>query len=88
MDTEAVVLGGVDIFVRSGPGVDPYFHLLMSDPPVGWWKVWFSLRNSADVSLPMFTGSGPVPQPKWGCSVAHKDLRRLQPLNYVIQQLL
>jgi hypothetical protein len=29
-------LGNADIFVRSRPGVDPYFHLPMSDPPVGW----------------------------------------------------
>jgi hypothetical protein len=72
MDAEAVVLGSVDIFVRSGPGVDPYFHLSMSGPPVGWWKVWFSLRNNTDVPLPMFTGSDPVPQPKWGCSVPTK----------------
>jgi hypothetical protein len=29
---EAVVLGSVDIFVRYGPGFDPYFCLPMSDP--------------------------------------------------------
>jgi hypothetical protein len=34
-DVEVVVLGSVDVFVQSGPGVDPYFHLTMSDPPVG-----------------------------------------------------
>jgi hypothetical protein len=27
---EAMVLGGVDIYVKSGYGVDPYFHLPMS----------------------------------------------------------
>jgi hypothetical protein len=27
---EAAVLGGVDIYVKSGHGVDPYFHLSMS----------------------------------------------------------
>jgi hypothetical protein len=31
---ETVALGNGDIFVRSGPEVDPYFHLPMSDPLV------------------------------------------------------
>jgi hypothetical protein len=35
-DAEVAVLGSVDLFVQSKPGVDRYFHLLMSDPPVGW----------------------------------------------------
>jgi hypothetical protein len=34
-------LSNVYIFVRSRPGVDPYFCLPMSDPPVGWQEVWF-----------------------------------------------
>jgi hypothetical protein len=38
-DTKIVALGSVDILVQFGPGVDPYFHLPMSDPPVGWWKI-------------------------------------------------
>jgi hypothetical protein len=80
LDVEAVVLGSVDIFIWSGPGVDPYFCLSMSDPPVGWRKVWFFLRNDATALFPMFTGSWPVPQPKWGYGVAQEDLRRLQPL--------
>jgi hypothetical protein len=29
---EAEVLGSVDLYVRSGNGVDPYFHLPMSGP--------------------------------------------------------
>jgi hypothetical protein len=70
LDTEAVVLGSVDIFVRSRPGVDPYFYLSMSNPSVGWQKVWFFLRNDTDTPLPMFTGSRLVPQPKWGYGVA------------------
>jgi hypothetical protein len=32
---EVVVLGSVEIFVRFGHGVDPYFHLPMSGPPDG-----------------------------------------------------
>jgi hypothetical protein len=44
-DVEAVVWGSVDISVRFGSGIDPYFCLLMSNPPVGWRKEWFFLRN-------------------------------------------
>jgi hypothetical protein len=61
---ETAALGNVDIFGRSGPGVDPYFQLPRSDPPIGWWKVWFFLWNDADVSLFVFMGSCLVPQPK------------------------
>jgi hypothetical protein len=38
----------------------------MSDPLVRWWKVWFFLRNNVDAPLPVFPGSYPIPQPKWG----------------------
>jgi hypothetical protein len=78
-DAEAAMLGSVDIFIRSKPGVDPYFRLLMSDPLVGWQEVWFFLRNDANASLPMFMGRHPIPHPKWGYGVAQKDLYRLQP---------
>jgi hypothetical protein len=54
----------------------------MSDPLVEWRKVWFFLRNDADMPLPVVTDSRPVPQPKWGY------IRRLQPLRDVVQQLL
>jgi hypothetical protein len=63
---EVVVLGGVGIFIRSGHGVDLYFYLSTSEPPDGWWKVWFFFRNDADALLPMFMGNCPVPQPNWG----------------------
>jgi hypothetical protein len=33
---EVVVLGGIDIYVQSGHGVDPYFHLPMSESMNGW----------------------------------------------------
>jgi hypothetical protein len=87
-DAEAAVLGSEDIFLRSGPAVHPNFCLLTSDPPVGWRKVWFFLRNDTDALLSMFTGSRPVPQPKWGYCVAQKDLRMLQSLCEVIQWLI
>jgi hypothetical protein len=35
-NAKVMVWGSVDIFVQSGPGVDPYFYFLMSDPPVVW----------------------------------------------------
>jgi hypothetical protein len=77
----------VDIFVRSKPGDDPYFRFLMSDPPIGWQKVWSFPRNDIDVPLPVFTGSRPIPQPKWGYGVAQRYIHWLQPL-CVVQQLL
>jgi hypothetical protein len=38
LGTEAVILGGMDIYVKSGHGVNPYFHLPMSESMDGWWK--------------------------------------------------
>jgi hypothetical protein len=63
---EAAVLGGVEVFVRSRHGVDPYFHLPMFGPMDEWQKVWFLLRNNIDALLPEFTGSRPVPNPTGG----------------------
>jgi hypothetical protein len=60
---KAAIFGGADIYVKSGHGVDPYFHLPMSKSTGRSWKVWFFLRNDADAPLPMFTDSHPVPQP-------------------------
>jgi hypothetical protein len=82
-----MILCGMDIYVKYGHSVDPYFHLPMLGSMDRWWKVWFFLRNDADTPLPMFTVSRPVPQPNWGYGVAKRDLRRLQPLHEVIQQL-
>jgi hypothetical protein len=84
---EAAVLGGADIYVKSRHGVNPYFHLSMSESTNGWWKVWFFLRNYADVPLPVFTGSRPIPHPNWGYGVARRDLRKVQFMHEVIQQL-
>jgi hypothetical protein len=83
-----VTLGNVDIFIRSGCGVDPYFHLATSDPLDEWWKLRFFLRNNTDTPLSVFTGSRPIPQPNWGYDVAQRDLRMPQPLCEVVQQLL
>jgi hypothetical protein len=78
-DAEAAVLCSVHIYVRFGPNVHPYFLILMADPPIECWRAWFLLRDVADVPLPTFTGSHPIPYPNWGYDVAHMDLRRLQP---------
>jgi hypothetical protein len=82
------VLGGTEIYIKFGHGVDPYFHLPTSGYTNGLRKVWFLLTNNADMPLPMFTGSYPVAQPNWGYRVAWRDLRRLQCLCEVIHQLL
>jgi hypothetical protein len=48
------------LYIQSGPDVDPYFYLPMSDPPVGWRKVRFFFRNDADAPLPVVMGSCPI----------------------------
>jgi hypothetical protein len=60
----------------------------MSDPPIEWWKVWFFLSNDPNASLPVFTVSRSIPQPKWRYGVAQTNLHRLQPMSEVIQRLL
>jgi hypothetical protein len=65
-DVEAAVWGSVDIFVRSGSGVDPYFCFSIFDPLVGWQKVWFFLRNNADAPFPMFMVAVPFLNPNGG----------------------
>jgi hypothetical protein len=84
LGTEVAALSRMDIFIRSGHRVDPYFHLPMSGPPDEWWKVWLFVRNDTDVPLPVFTGSCPIPQPNWGYGVAQRDLYRVQPLCEVV----
>jgi hypothetical protein len=69
---EVVVLCGMDIYVKSRHGVDPYVHLNM------WWKVWFFLRNDDDEPLLVFKGSRLVPQPNWRYKVARRYLHKLQ----------
>jgi hypothetical protein len=72
-NVETAALGSVDILVQSGLGVDPYFHLPMSDPPVGWHKIWIFQRN--DVLR------------NWGYG-AQTDHHRLQTLWEVVWTLL
>jgi hypothetical protein len=57
------VVVGVDIYAKSRPGVDPYFHLPISRSMDGWQKVWIFLRNEAEAPLLVFMGSCPGPQP-------------------------
>jgi hypothetical protein len=83
-----VALGNVDISVRSGPDIHPYFSISLSDPPVGRRKVWFLLRRYANMPLRVFMGGYPVPHPNWEYSVARADLHRLQPLLEIVRGLL
>jgi hypothetical protein len=80
-----VVLDSLDIYVKSEPGVDAYFHLPMSESTNGWQKVWFFLRNDPNVPLPVFMSSHPIPQPNWGYGVARRDLCMRQSLREVVQ---
>jgi hypothetical protein len=59
-DEEAGVWGSLDIFIWSRSRVDSYFCFPMSDPLVGWWNVWFFLRNDTNVLLLVFTGYCPT----------------------------
>jgi hypothetical protein len=59
--SDVKVVVWVDIFVRSRLGINLYFCFLLSNPLVGWQKVWFFLRNDTDVPLPMFTGCRLIP---------------------------
>jgi hypothetical protein len=68
-------------------GVDPYFHLPMSESADGRQKIWFFPRNNADAPLPIFTVNLPVPHPNWEYGVARRDLRKLQPMGKVVSQL-
>jgi hypothetical protein len=84
---KVAISGDPDVYVKSEDGVDNYFHLRMSDSSDGWQKVWFFLRNGAAAPLPAFMGNHPLPQRNLGYRVAKRDLRKLQSLREVIQQL-
>jgi hypothetical protein len=62
-DAGATTLGNVDILVCFGPEADPYFSILVPDPPLGWRRAWFLLRNDTDAPLFAFTGVRPIPSP-------------------------
>jgi hypothetical protein len=84
---EVAVLGGVDIHVKSGHGIDPYFNLPMPKYMNVWHKMWFSVKNDAVALLPMLMGSRLVPQPNWEYGMSKKDLCKMQPLCKFTQQL-
>jgi hypothetical protein len=72
-------LGGVDIHVKYGHGVDPYFDIPMRESVNGWSKIWFFLRNDAAAPLSVFTGNRPIPQPNWWYRVAKKSSASYNP---------
>jgi hypothetical protein len=84
---EAAVWGYVDRAVRSEQGIDPYFCLSISNHLVGWQRKCFFLRNDANAPLLAFTCNRAAPQPSMGYGVAQWDIRKLQPLCKVVQQL-
>jgi hypothetical protein len=67
----------VDILVHSSLEVDPYFSISMLNPPVGWRRAWFLLRNNTDAPIPVFMRGRPVPHPNWDYGVAQADIHRL-----------
>jgi hypothetical protein len=75
-----MILGGVDIHIKSGHGVNPYFDLRKPESPHWWRKMWFIMRNDVATPLPMFTGNRPIPQPNWGYGVIKKEFYKLQSL--------
>jgi hypothetical protein len=77
LGAKAVVWGCVDISIQFGQGIFPYFCLSMSNPPAGWQREWFFLRNDVDVSVPTFTGNYTTPQPSWGYGLARRDIHKL-----------
>jgi hypothetical protein len=81
-------LGNVDILVCSGLEVNPYFSISMPDPPVGWQRPLFLLRNNTDALFPAFMGGRPIPHTSWEYGVAQANLHRLQPLLEIVLGLL
>jgi hypothetical protein len=77
--TGMVSLGSADILVRTGPGYDAYFSILQPDSSVGWRKVWFLLKNEADVPLSAFIGGCPNPHPNSEHGVTWIDLPGCSP---------
>jgi hypothetical protein len=64
-DAAAMVWGSVEIYIRTGLGIDPYFYLSVSNPSVGLVKEWFFLRNDAKAPLPVVMVKRPAIQPSW-----------------------
>jgi hypothetical protein len=65
-DVEAVVLGGMDIYVKSWHGVDSYFHLPMPSSSDGWWKYGSSLGTMLTRRSPCSRIATPSPNPTRG----------------------
>jgi hypothetical protein len=80
-DAEVAVWGYIEIYVRTRPGIDPYFCLLVSNLSVGWRKEFFFQRNDADASVPTAMSKRTAVQPSWGYDVAKKDTHKLQPMD-------
>jgi hypothetical protein len=88
LGAEAAVWGCVDVYIWTGGEVDPYFQLLMSDPPTRWRRQWFFLKNDIDTSLLAVTGRRSAAQANGGYKVAKKDIHKLWPMLDVLKSLL
>jgi hypothetical protein len=66
---EVAPLGSVDIFVRSGHGVDHYFHLPTSVPLDGWWKVCFFCEMTLTRRSLCSRVATPFPNPNGGMAL-------------------
>jgi hypothetical protein len=86
--TGVVLLGSVDILVRTGPWSDAYFSIPQPNSLIGWQNAWFLLKNEADAPLPPFIDGCPVPDPDWVHPVTQIDFPRLQPLLETVWVLL
>jgi hypothetical protein len=64
--TKVAVFGGVDIYVKCGHGVDPYYHLFVSESMDEWWKLWFIMRMSLMRRSPCSRAAAPSPNPTRG----------------------
>jgi hypothetical protein len=60
LDAKVVILGCVEVHVWPRQGADLYFLLLVSNPPVGWQRGWFFLRNDAPALLLKVTRRHPA----------------------------
>jgi hypothetical protein len=76
---EAVVLGSVDIFIQFRPRVDPYFLLPMSNPLVGWQKVWFFLGMRPTRRSPCSWVAAPSLNPNGGMGWPRKTSASYNP---------
>jgi hypothetical protein len=83
-----MVWGCIDVYVCIAGEVDPYFHLSVSNPLVGWQRKCFFLKNDIDTPLLVVMGRRSAAQPNWGYEVAKKDIHNLWPVLDILKSML